>query len=588
MFNGREIPGTDRVICIFGSCHDRPWGALAIVNRNKGIDSEEAIEKIWPGIARERISIDGSNLPGSFMPDYLLPVRFRYEDPFPLIDTKTGIGGKYFLVSRNINFTSSEKEIRSTNDLNTLVLGIFLVDTFGNEILLHTEQPGCFDPMPLTAYSRPPSIPEQRNFTSLTGTMYVTNVYEGTHLQGLKHGDAAYLRVVESTEKRFWTWPLWRCVQYAKKLVNGQWTFGNTYNRPAVSWAGFETKRILGTVPVEPDGSAYFEMPAEKFAYFQLLDSNGMMIASMRSGTMVQPGETRGCAGCHENRLSAPDFQKSYMAFKRSPSKMDGWYGPARNFCYMTEVQPVWDKYCVSCHDFGNKAGERLLLARDKELVFNVSYAELFQNWGGDNALLNTVGLGLAPINSAYAIGSHRSRLVELLKKGHQDVVLLDEEMKRIITWIDIGGPYYPNFASAHPNNFAGRSPLSIPDVQRLEELTGIVFANKNGNISYAFHKPWISFDRPELSPCLQKLDKNSDTYHEALSIIIKGQLEFQNNPEADMPGFKYCKEHQEREEKYNRLLCREHIRRKALAEGRKVYDHELNEIHKGTSSGNK
>ena len=35
VFDSRMIPGTDRVICIFGSCHDRPWGALAIINRNR-------------------------------------------------------------------------------------------------------------------------------------------------------------------------------------------------------------------------------------------------------------------------------------------------------------------------------------------------------------------------------------------------------------------------------------------------------------------------------------------------------------------------------------------------------------------------
>jgi hypothetical protein len=275
VFDGRSVPGTERVICILGSCHDRPWGALAIINRNKGIDSEEAVERIWPPEARERISIDGRNLPEPFMPDYFIPVRFRYEDPFPLIDPKKGTGGKYFLVSRNINFLPSEKAIRYQTDVNSLVMGIYLVDTFGNEILLHTEEPGCFDPMPVTAHLRPKPIPEQRNFTSLTGTMYITDVYEGTHMQEVKRGDVSYLRIVESPEKRFWTEPIWRCLQFVEKQVNGTIAIGNTYNRPAVSWAGFETKKILGTVPVEADGSAYFEVPAENLSIFNFLTAAG-------------------------------------------------------------------------------------------------------------------------------------------------------------------------------------------------------------------------------------------------------------------------------------------------------------------------
>ena len=75
-----------------------------------------------------------------------------------------------------------------------------------------------------------------------------------------------------------------------------------------MNWHGLENKRILGTVPVEADGSAYFAVPAEKFVYFQLLDADGMMIHSMRSGAFVQPGERTGCIGCHDHRLAAPSL----------------------------------------------------------------------------------------------------------------------------------------------------------------------------------------------------------------------------------------------------------------------------------------
>ena len=568
VFDGRVIPGTEDVVCVFGCCHDRPWGALAIVDRGEGIDSKEAVQRIWPESARKLISIDGSDLPSPFMPDHFLRVRSRYEDPYPLVDPTTGTGGKYFLVSRSVDSVPSDQPIRRSSDLDALTMGIYLVDTFGNEILLHTEKPGCFDPMPLAPHPRPPVIPDRRDYRSPTGTMYVTDVYNGPAMRGVKRGTVAALRVVESQEKRFWTGPLWRCAQFKTDRAAG-----DTLNRPAISWAGFEVKQILGTVPVEEDGSVYFEVSADRFVYFQLLDREGMLVATMRSGTMVQPGEALSCAGCHESRLDAPVPSNMTLAFRRPPSKMDGWYGPARPFNYVRDIQPIWDKHCVRCHDFGKTAGERLVLAGDKELVFNASYVELFQNWGGKEALINTVGLGLAPVNSAYSIGSHQSQLVKLLKRGHEDIKLSKEEMDRIVTWIDIGGPYYPDYGCAHPNNVAGRAPLTIAQAKRLGELTSVQLVDDRGNPGWPSHRLWISFDRPELSPCLEKLETDSDAYQEALALIRSGQAELRNNPEADAPGFRYCEEHQTRDAQYRALCQRETVRRQALSKGEKVYD---------------
>ena len=566
VFDGRAIPGTDKVVCIFGSCHDRPWGALAIIDRSKGIDSAEAVMRIWPASARALVKDVAA-----FMCDSFRPLRSRYEDPFPLVDPRTGVGGKYFLVSHNVNTLPAGRKIQQQPDLNELVMGLYLVDTFGNEILLHTEQPGCFDPMPLAAHPRPPLLPERRDYKSATGRMYVSDVYQGTHMQGVRRGDVASLRVVESVEKRVWTYPLWDCAQFVTATQSG-----GTLNRPAISWAGFEVKRILGTLPVEADGSANFEVPAERFVYFQLLDRNGMMISTMRSGAQAQPGETQSCIGCHDNRLAIRPPREGTLALQRPPSKLTGWHGPIRSFGYAREIQPIWDKHCVGCHDFGKPAGETLVLAGDKELVFNASYVELFRNWGGEGALLNTVGLGLAPINPAYAVGSHRSRLIGLLKRGHHQVTLSSEELDRIVTWIDIGGPYYPDYDCSHPANVAGRAPITEAQASRLETLTGIRVCGGERNPNHATHRLWLSFDRPELSPCLRKLDQQSEAYREALAIIRAGQEELRKNPEADQPGFRPCDEHRAREAKYQALREREQARRQALAEGRKIYDVDL------------
>jgi hypothetical protein len=566
IFDARVIPGTDRVVCIFGACHDRPWGALAILNRGGGLDVPAAIERLWPEFARKLLSFGNE-----FVIDRWRGLNVRYEDPYPLVDPATGRGGNYFLVARTVGALPDNMVPLGwqgqSQALDEAGMGIYLVDVWGNEILLHYEAPGCFDPQPLAPRPRPPVIPDRRDFVSPTGTMYVGDVYTGTHMQGVARGEVTALRVVESREKRFHTGPIWHTGQFV--MPDGR--SGGTFNRPAISWAGFEVKQILGTVPVEPDGSAYFELPAERFVYFQLLDRAGQVVQTMRSGTLVQPGERAGCIGCHEPRLHSWNPPRSLQALARPPSRLDG---PDRPFNYLAEIQPIWDKHCVSCHDFHQPAGKKLVLARDKELVFNASYVELFQNWGRSNALVNTVGLGLAPLLPPRAVGSSPSRLVNLLRAGHHDVKLPADELARIITWLDIGGPYYPDYASAHPNHPAGRSPLTQPQLNELGELTGreITRGNK-GHLGFDAHRVWVSFDRPELSPCLQHLDKNSDAYRQALAIIRAGQEELRRNPEADQPGFVAHHEHQLREEKYQRLRDREAARRAALREGRQVYD---------------
>jgi hypothetical protein len=205
---------------------------MAIVDRSKGLDSEEAVMRIWPASARSLVK----NV-AAFICDSFVPLRSRYEDPFPLVDPRTGTGGKYFLVSRSLQPVPADKKIQRSPDVSELVMGLYLVDTFGNEVLLHTEKPGCFDPMPLAAHPRPPVIPQRRDHTSTMGRMYVSDVYQGTHMQGVRRGDVASLRVVESVEKRVWTGPLWHCAQFAQGAH-----IGDTLNRPAISWAGFGSK----------------------------------------------------------------------------------------------------------------------------------------------------------------------------------------------------------------------------------------------------------------------------------------------------------------------------------------------------------
>jgi hypothetical protein len=372
-------------------------------------------------------------------------------------------------------------------------------------------------------------------------------------MAGVKPGSIKWLRVVESPEKRFWTRPAW----------NGQ-----GQEAPAMNWHDFNNKRILGTVPVELDGSAYFEVPADRFVYFQLLDQAGMMVQSMRSGVVAQSGEQAGCIGCHEERRHAPSvLAKPLLALQRAPAKLVGWHGPAREFNYLAEVQPVLNRNCVSCHDYGIPAGNKLNLAGDRDAVFNTSYNELWRKkW------IRVVGAGPAETQPAFSWGSHASRLVSFLRETPRcGARLLPEDWDRIVTWIDLNAPYYPSYASAYPANLAGRSPISDGQLQRLEQLTGAKIRDSAGHGNNT--GPQISFDRPEVSTCLAKLSKNSAEYQEAVAIIRAGQESLSAKPEADMAGFQPAERDQWRDAKYLARQRVEAANRQAIQDGKKLFD---------------
>ena len=543
VIDARAIPGTQRVVCVFGSCHDRPWGALTIVDRRLGLDGRGPVVRTWPESAIDRV--DRGNW------DAFVSVKPKYEDPFPLFDPNTpACAGTYFLCSRMLDSDAEAAGARSGEQM-----GIYLVDVFGNELLLHTEAPGCFDPMLLATVPRPPVIPSRREFRAVPGRFLVADVYRGTHMAGVERGTVKALRIVESPEKRFWTVPAWG---------------GQGVHRPAMNWLNFENKRILGTVPVEADGSAYFGVPSGRFVFFQLLDANGMMVQSMRSGTMAQPGETTGCVGCHEGRLEAPPpatVQSNVLAAQHPPSPLDGWYGPPRTFSYMAEVQPVFTRHCVRCHDYGKPAGVKLNLAGDRSLTFNASYTELWRR-----KAITCVGAGPAAIRPARSWGSHASKLVQLLRGGKMDVELTKEEMDRIVTWVDINAPYYPTYASAYPRNLGGRSPLDGGQIKRLTELTGVPLAKLAAH--GASRGPQVSFDRPALSPCLSGLpESKSAQAAEAVAIIKAGRATLADRPRADMPGFEACEEDRKRQAWYAARSAIEERNWLALRTGGRVYD---------------
>ncbi|MBX7255486.1 MAG: hypothetical protein K1Y02_03905, partial [Candidatus Hydrogenedentes bacterium] len=270
--------------------------------------------------------------------------------------------------------------------------------------------------------------------------------------------------------------------------------------------------------------------------------------------------------GCHENRNSAPPINgpARALALQRPPSKLDGWYGAPRFFSYEREVQPVFDKYCIECHDYGKSAADKLILAGDPDLVFNASYNELLRK-----GLIHVVGAGPAQVQSAFSWGSHASKLVKRIQENYH---LDAESFDRIVTWLDLNAPYYPSYGSAYPDNPGGRSPLSAGEVARLTELTGIKFVDY---LDWAKALgPQISFARPDLSPCLAGLsDRSPGAYQEALAIIRTGGERLAQRPHPYDDPAQLCATDQEREKKYQARRAIELANREAVRSGTKRYD---------------
>ncbi|MGL5682210.1 MAG: hypothetical protein ACRDDZ_04035 [Marinifilaceae bacterium] len=494
VIDGRAIPGSDLVVCTFVACHDRPWGAIAILDRKMGIDGVKPVKQIWPTNSIKLI--ENGHL------DSFKGIEHFYEDPY-------AINTENILASRTIWLK------RQGGNISDAKMGIYLLGPNALEELILEGNHSLFDAQIVETRFKPHAIPSALESNTSNGRFYVQNVYTGTHMEGVTPGSVKYLRVIESPEKRSWTAYAWG---------------GQGEQAPAVNWHSFETKRIIGDALVEPDGSVSFEAPAGKHLYFQLLDKNKKMIQSMRSGVSLMPGETYGCIGCHEDRLNAPIAQSmQFSALKKAPQKLSKWMEKEPvNFSFMEHVQPVLDKKCVSCHDFDSNNRDKLVLAKDMNPFFNAAYVNLHVK-----KVVTLIGGGPADIQNAYSWGSHASKLSNIIENQHHGIKLTPKEKEILYTWMDLNGVYYPVYESAFDNTLAGRCPLTNEQVNRLNELTGINLWHLNGH--QRKHLAQISFNRPELSPCLDNIRKDKGKFNEAVAIIKAGKAQLKATPRGDI-----------------------------------------------------
>ncbi|AQT69174.1 translocation protein TolB [Anaerohalosphaera lusitana] len=281
----------------------------------------------------------------------------------------------------------------------------------------------CHEPRPVVKRRREPVIPGRTNMQQGTGRLLLTNVYEGRSMSEVQQGSVKKLLVMESLPKP---------INY-------------TGGMDPLSYGGtFTLERVVGTVPVERDGSAFMELPANRSFFFIALDKNDNAVKRMQSFTSVAPGELSSCVGCHENRSKTPDRVSPIapMAAMKRARRPEPIQGIPEVFDFPRDIQPILDKHCVKCHSPDNRKG-KILLTGDRGPMFSHSYVTLTvhkQFVDGRNDPKSNY--------PPYALGAFPSPLMKKVLNGHQEVELSERELKKIRYWIESGAPYPGTYAA--------------------------------------------------------------------------------------------------------------------------------------------
>lgn len=428
--DARGIPGSARVM-VTGSAHHN-WfaGSVGIIDPNAGLNFPDGLTKVtadapWPECGNGPVDPVES-------PQYHSSGEYAaYYSPYPLSE-------RDFLVS--------------ANRAGKFVL--YLMDVDGNRELIYEGAHHVLHALPLRPRLRAPVLEDAvvwplagREDSPQPGVFYSRDVYAGA--PEVLRGRARFLRVLSIDHK---TYTYWHKRPY---LSTG----------PVVSGVQSDgVKRLLGTVPIEDDGSVLFEAPAGIPLHFQLLDADQCALHTMRSFANLMPGERRGCLGCHERHSRAPSVSAAY----RRPASLPRTITPPpwsdTTVSYARYVRPILDRYCVECHS-GEGAGRQTLdlTARPGFLGFDEAYWVLTgrPSWGAPYSAPEPrpPGWGIADMLMVEAFGttdpagyrtpapmsglSSRSRLIELVSHGgHHDTVIDPLSRLRLIVWVDAICPY--------------------------------------------------------------------------------------------------------------------------------------------------
>ncbi len=444
-FYARPVPGhPTKVVGIATGHHGvARAGRLLILDPARGRHEADGVVQELPGW--------GKKVEPTILDPLVDGVWPQFLHPFPLSE-------KYFLASARPSPQSP--------------WGIYLVDVFDNMVLVkESEGYALLEPVPVRKQPVPPVIrdrvaPERRH-----ALVYLSDVYAGEGLKGIPRGTVKKLRLFS--------------YHFSYRKMGG--LLGS------IGMDGpWDIKRVLGTVPVEADGSALFRVPAYTPIAVQPLDERGRAVQIMRSWFTAMPGEVLSCVGCHEKQNTGVPNEQTRAA-RGAPREIAPWYGSVRGFNFAREVQPVLDRHCVPCHHGQEEIdGSEVFTAagfagkRPPSALPDLRGTEMIDDWNSGIAGHVNPKYG-GKFSAAYA-ELHRyvrrpgiesnirlqepmefhvstTELGQMLAKGHHGVKLDAEAWDRLSTWIDLNAPYHGTWSE-----IAGRETVE-PLATRAREL---------------------------------------------------------------------------------------------------------------------
>jgi hypothetical protein len=391
----RAIPNSNKLVGTGAPHHGQNYGAIIVIDPDiEDDDNMSTITNITP---------DNSGFPevggGSL----------GYGTPYPLSETN-------FLCVHEPSFSTAIESKR---------FALYVIDKTGQKTLLYRDANfSCLEPIPVRARTVPNAIPGTTppGGAPPDATVTVANVYDS--LLPLPTGTTV-------TQLRIW--------QVYPKSTTLATSPRVSYEATESSWAGRGTRGLIGTVPVDADGSASFYLPAGRQYLFQAVASDGTAVQTMRSGMNIVPGQTRlNCQGCHDPRYTAPAVGSTEpTAFRRTPSTITA--DPAtgsRPMSFPRLIQPTLDSKCISCHN-GSQVPDLRKGTNDGNGWFasynNLKpYVFLFDVYYSGSTWDYTY-----PRTEPGKFGSKMSSLYTKLASGHGS--LTSAELHRFVIWMDSG-----------------------------------------------------------------------------------------------------------------------------------------------------
>jgi len=392
---------------------------VVILNPGKGLNNEAGVEILTRGPQPQERSETWKRRKRTWDRNLVAGGGVRDAGGFYL--TPFALSEKCFLVSYAYGSRAASKYRNVRHDIDSNGAAVYLIDAYGSKELVYRHPLYCaVNALPFRKALVPPSLPDAVDYSKNYAVCVLPDVYEG--MAGVERGTVKYIRISEALP-----WPIVPGTGALRWDLSGRWC----------------PVRVIGTVPVEEDGSAHFKVPTVDNAsvYFQALDAKHMEIRRMRSSISFQPGERRSCNGCHETKAISPGRPQGLAARREPDMPEPPEWGPRKAIGYEWLVQPILDRHCVKCHG-GAKPKKGMDFARGRSYGTIVKKKRLV-------AVSNRMSDG--SVTNVKQFGSHRSKLILNLLKGHQKVKLSESEWIALVTWVDANAPYQDKMLNKRP-----------------------------------------------------------------------------------------------------------------------------------------